>query len=168
MRVFCELTYPDRYNRASSQNQVGSKTSGFWTANVLAVDHSFLHVRRLEFSDKSNMVRVNPSFPCVFHTTNRTCQSPVTADVMTAGDARGCYRAFCVVLPVATGRPPPCWVCRIPLSPVFGPLSAWRFFMVLKKGSGFWKQSDIVWTIRSPEKVCEENMCLVSAAQQCV
>lgn len=69
-----ELTYPDRYNPASSQN-----------FGILAV---FLHVRRLEFSDSSNMVLVNPSLPCRRLT---VCQSPVRSDVMNAGEVRsGC------------------------------------------------------------------------------
>jgi hypothetical protein len=60
---------------------------------VLGCGYFFLDVRKFKFLDKSNTVQTNPSMP-FFDTTNTTCQSAATADIMTLQVMLGCSNMF--------------------------------------------------------------------------
>lgn len=53
--VFCELTYPARRNKVSTEYRVISKRSGFWATRLkaLTIGHPFMLVKVFQLHDNS-------------------------------------------------------------------------------------------------------------------
>jgi hypothetical protein len=128
---------------------------GFWQQMFETVRPFFSACQEVGVSGQQCGSTGESSFSCLpFDMTNRSCQSPATANVMTAAETRSRCYSFCTLLPVIASWPPLCWVCRIPL------VSSFRtnICIMLFDCASVWKQL-FEWS-HNPVQACKKNVLL--------